>query len=195
MYIRVLYVPHCLPLTIPIVDGMNDLQHISEEIYGPVLVTLNPPMHPQADKVIGRYDYAHPVLNAEVEINILIASSCPAVSLISFPFLFCYQAVLSQSQMSSIQGKRGISFAGAWLGYGFHEDGFTSGLRAVVDHIDGITLPFEIRYPDREPQAVWVATFFDFFEGSGCRVFLGVFLSLGLGLARALLGIFFDFAI
>src|ERR1700722_2877936 len=88
MYIGVLYVPHCLPLTIPIVDGMNDLQHISEEIYGPVLVTLNPPMHPQADKVIGRYDYAHPVLNAEVEINILIASSCLAVSLISFPFFF-----------------------------------------------------------------------------------------------------------
>lgn len=34
--------------------------------------------------------------------------------------------------MKTIQHVRGISFAGAWLNYGFHEDGFTSGLRAAV---------------------------------------------------------------
>jgi len=46
---------------------MNDLQHISEELYGPVLVTLNPPMHPRADRVVGRYRYDHPVLDANVK--------------------------------------------------------------------------------------------------------------------------------
>lgn len=36
------------------------------------------------------------------------------------------------------QDRGGVLFAGAWLGYGFHEDGFTSDLRAVVEHIDGV---------------------------------------------------------
>ncbi len=42
------------------------------------------------------------------------------------------QAITAQSKMHTIQNKRGISFAGAWLNYGFHEDGFTSGLRAAL---------------------------------------------------------------
>lgn len=33
--------------------------------------------------------------------------------------------------MHKIQNKRSISFAGAYLKYGFHEDGFTSGLLAA----------------------------------------------------------------
>ena len=33
--------------------------------------------------------------------------------------------------MHRIQNKRGIAFAGAYLKYGFHEDGFTSGLLAA----------------------------------------------------------------
>ena len=33
--------------------------------------------------------------------------------------------------MHKIQNKRSITFAGAWLKYGFHEDGFTSGLLAA----------------------------------------------------------------
>lgn len=41
------------------------------------------------------------------------------------------QAVKAQQQMHKIQNKRSISFAGAYLKYGFHEDGFTSGLLAA----------------------------------------------------------------
>ncbi|KAF8886197.1 hypothetical protein BD779DRAFT_1611807 [Infundibulicybe gibba] len=50
----------------PHTDGMNDLQHIPESKYGPVLVTLNPPFEPEASTVVGRYKYDHPVLNAQV---------------------------------------------------------------------------------------------------------------------------------
>jgi hypothetical protein len=45
---------------------MNKLQHISQERYGPVLVTLNPPFEPHPEMVIGRYVYDHPVITAEV---------------------------------------------------------------------------------------------------------------------------------
>ena len=45
---------------------MNNLQHISEADHGPVLVTLNPPFEPLAEKVVGRYKYEHPVIDAEV---------------------------------------------------------------------------------------------------------------------------------
>lgn len=49
--------------------------------------------------------------------------------------------------MNQIQGRRGISLAGTWLRYGFHEDGLTSGLRAVADYIPDVDQPFPIEYP------------------------------------------------
>lgn len=43
-----------------------------------------------------------------------------------------------------IQNQRGISYAGAWTKYGFHEDGFSSGLKVAREHL-GARLPFEFR--------------------------------------------------
>jgi hypothetical protein len=47
---------------------MNDLQHIPEDKYGPVLATLNPPPHIQVDKskMQGRWSYDHPVIDDKV---------------------------------------------------------------------------------------------------------------------------------
>ena len=72
-----------------------------------VMVTLNPFAPPQAHHVIERYDYEHPI--------------------------FDQAAIVAQQRLSSIQGRRGVWFAGAWTGYGFHEDGLKSALRVAAD--------------------------------------------------------------
>ncbi len=71
----------------------------------PVIVSLNPIEEPDRDKLIAEYDYAHP--------------------------FFDQTAITAQALLPSIQGKRNIWFAGAWTGYGFHEDGLKSGLLAA----------------------------------------------------------------
>jgi len=147
--------------------GMNDLQHLSEKRYGPVLVTLNPPFEPKEELTVGRWNYEHPILDGD--------------------------AILSQREMPEIQGTRHISYAGAYLKYGFHEDGFTSGLRAVADHIPNVNLPFDIRYADTEPQKVVLGgLFFDLMEATGGRWVLGLVLGTVLGWVRGVLGLFFD---
>ena len=95
---------------------MNLLQHIPMEKYGPVLVTLNPLFPPDPKLVQGRWIYEHP--------------------------LYTSAAIRSQKLLPQIQNTRGISYAGAWTKYGFHEDGFSSGLSVAVEHL-GSTLPFE----------------------------------------------------
>ncbi|KAH8678045.1 amine oxidase [Xylariales sp. PMI_506] len=96
--------------------NMNILQHIPREPFGDVLVTLNPITEPKASTVQGRYFYSHPLYN-------------PA-------------AIQAQNQLFRIQNKRGISYAGAWTKYGFHEDGFSSGLYVAQAHL-GARLPFD----------------------------------------------------
>lgn len=75
----------------------------------PVIVSLNPIDEPDPSSVIASYDYAHPV--------------------------FDRAAIAAQKQLQQIQGKYKTWFAGAWTGYGFHEDGLKSGL-AVAQAID-----------------------------------------------------------
>ena len=96
--------------------NMNILQHIPRDIFGDVLVTLNPLHEPDPATVQGRYDYEHPLYN-------------PAT-------------IRAQKQLSRIQNTRGISYAGAWTRYGFHEDGFSSGLWVAQQHL-GARLPFD----------------------------------------------------
>lgn len=67
-----------------------------------VLVSLNPLSEPDPAKTIAVFDYEHPV--------------------------FDRAAVAAQKRLPAIQGRRGAWFAGAWTGYGFHEDGLRSGL-------------------------------------------------------------------
>jgi predicted NAD/FAD-binding protein len=68
----------------------------------PLLVSLNPLREPDPASVIAEFDYAHPVFDAA--------------------------AIGAQLRLPSIQGRSGVWFAGAWTGYGFHEDGLKSGL-------------------------------------------------------------------
>ena len=95
---------------------MNLLQHIPENKFGPVLVTLNPLFPPDPRLVQGIWEYSHPLYNAD--------------------------AIRSQARLPVIQNTRGISYCGAWTKYGFHEDGFSSGLSAAVRHL-GAELPFD----------------------------------------------------
>ena len=65
---------------------MNDLQHISYDKHGPVLVTLNPPFEPEPEKTLGRWKYAHPVLNSAVRIVCL-----PPLTFLSLLILICHR--------------------------------------------------------------------------------------------------------
>jgi predicted NAD/FAD-binding protein len=70
-----------------------------------VIVSLNPLSEIDPAQVIGEYDYAHPV--------------------------FDLPAIRAQAQMPQLQGQQHTWFAGAWMGYGFHEDGFKAGRDAA----------------------------------------------------------------
>jgi predicted NAD/FAD-binding protein len=57
--------------------------------------------------------------------------------------------------MHQVQGQRGTWFAGAWMGYGFHEDGLKAGLaagRALRAQAQGAT--DAARVPTRATEAV-----------------------------------------
>jgi predicted NAD/FAD-binding protein len=66
----------------------------------PVIVSLNPPFEPDPALVLRRFEYAHPIFDA--------------------------RATAAQDAIVRLQGQRNTWFAGAWLGYGFHEDGLRS---------------------------------------------------------------------
>ncbi|QNM95320.1 NAD(P)/FAD-dependent oxidoreductase [Chitinimonas koreensis] len=84
---------------------INRLQPLPFE--RPVVVTLNPFARPAEHLAHCCFHYAHPLLDAP--------------------------AVAAQQRLPGLQGRRRTWYAGAWTGYGFHEDGLKSALRVAAD--------------------------------------------------------------
>ncbi|KAF9062260.1 hypothetical protein BDP27DRAFT_1300480, partial [Rhodocollybia butyracea] len=152
---------------ISITFNMNELQHLPASKHGPVLITLNPAFEPRPESILSRWSYDHPLVDS--------------------------QASVAQDLMRTIQGTRSISYAGAYLKYGFHEDGFTAGVTAaelaVATSGSPIRLPFEIvrdsKGLDRlSLKAKLLAWGFDFFEYSGMRRLVGGSFRVWLFLLR-----------
>jgi predicted NAD/FAD-binding protein len=83
---------------------MNRLQNIAYE--KPLFVTLNPIMPPKPELTYGQFEYDHPQYDAP--------------------------ALKAQQNIKSIQGDNRTWYCGAYHGYGFHEDGATSGARVAI---------------------------------------------------------------
>ena len=69
------------------------------------------------DAIIADFSYEHPIFNA--------------------------RTWKAQRDIWRIQGRGGVWYAGAHLGYGFHEDGLQSGL-AVAEAIGGVRRPWDV---------------------------------------------------
>ena len=72
---------------------------------------------PEESSVIQEFHYDHPV--------------------------FGNDAVMAQKQINSIQGHQHTWYCGAWLGYGFHEDGLSSGIQVATAL--GAAIPWETK--------------------------------------------------
>ncbi|RYP92151.1 hypothetical protein DL770_001732 [Monosporascus sp. CRB-9-2] len=98
---------------ISITFDMNKLQAIpfpgEPGSPGRVLVSMNPIRIPYS--LQSSHVYYHPLISSE---SILMARS-----------------------LHLINGVSNIGFAGAWMGFGFHEDGFTAGVHAARTFMDG----------------------------------------------------------
>ncbi|EFA79548.1 hypothetical protein PPL_07599 [Heterostelium album PN500] len=84
---------------------INRIQPWLDREKTPLYVTLNPIVQPQQHLVHKVIQYEHPLYTAENESN--------------------------QEYVTSIQGIRRTYYCGAYYGFGFHEDGITSGLLAA----------------------------------------------------------------
>ncbi|NLR74346.1 NAD(P)/FAD-dependent oxidoreductase [Leeia aquatica] len=82
---------------------LNQLQPLP--VSSPVIVTLNPVREPDPSKVYGQFEYEHPLLDRAV--------------------------VQAQQDLPILQGLQRCWYAGAWTGYGFHEDGLKSALNVA----------------------------------------------------------------
>ena len=91
---------------------INKLQPLPFE--RPVVVTLNPFRDPDPALTWREIDYSHPVFDTA--------------------------AIAAQGRLPAIQGRDRIWFAGAWTGYGFHEDGLRSAVNVARDF--GISPPW-----------------------------------------------------
>jgi predicted NAD/FAD-binding protein len=92
---------------------MNNLQRLHSERQ--LLVTLNRSEEIDPEKVLRRFSYEHPVYTAE--------------------------GVSAQARHGEISGIRNTHFAGAYWGWGFHEDGVLSAIRACKRIAPAAALP------------------------------------------------------
>ena len=108
---------------------INQLQPLPFE--QPVVVSLNPVREIERAHVLGTFDYAHPV--------------------------FDLPAIHAQANVPALQGTCHTYFAGAWMGYGFHEDGLKAGLGAARQLLidAGLQSPARARAL-RQPELEWV---------------------------------------
>ena len=91
---------------------MNRLQNLPTRVE--YFVSLNPPRLPRAETIQYQVFYSHPQYRAGT--------------------------IRAQQALPALQGQNHVWWSGAWTRYGFHEDGFTSALRAVAG-IDRGCLP------------------------------------------------------
>ncbi len=94
---------------------MNSLQPLATKTN--LFVTLNPHRDFAPGTVQYEVDYAHPLFDAA--------------------------AIAAQKQLWQIQGAQGSWFAGAWMGYGFHEDGLQAGLE-VAERMGPMQRPWQV---------------------------------------------------
>ena len=80
---------------------MNRLQDLNTSLN--VFVSLNPFKIPKKSLTHKKITYEHPIFNNNTN--------------------------EAQIQIKDIQGKDNIFYVGAWLGYGFHEDGISSAVK------------------------------------------------------------------
>lgn len=83
---------------------MNNLQNFSTD--KPAVVTLNPDSDPSPELIVDEWIAHHPRFDSA--------------------------AIQAQRRLDSIQGKQNIWFCGAWMGYGFHEDGIRSAVNVAA---------------------------------------------------------------
>jgi len=102
---------------------MNRLQSLPEDRQ--IFVSLNPSNEPRPDTVIDDVIYQHPQFDLHSE--------------------------RGQRDLGLIQGRDRLWFAGAYCGYGFHEDGLQAGLTVAAQL--GAPAPWENRITPRSPAA------------------------------------------
>ncbi len=82
---------------------LNMLQPLPK--YKQVLVTLNPIKEIDEDQIVKSIDYEHPIFSSE--------------------------AIKAQDKVNELQGVENVFFCGAWMRYGFHEDGILSAKKMI----------------------------------------------------------------
>jgi len=113
------------PGAVSVTYWMNRLQGLDPRV--PLFVSLNPQRDPAAALTHAAWHCSHPIFD---------------------------QAALSaQRALPTIQGRRGLWFAGSWCGYGFHEDALASGLAVAA----ALGSPAPWALPSRAPQPLPLA--------------------------------------